>query len=90
MHELKVHVSASDILYAVFMVGNYTVCRPEKRFANVWTDMALEQYANCHSKAKMGGTIGVTKKEEAYKQWSRTVYERGAITEKTCSMLRMH
>ena len=51
--------------------------------------MTLDQFANCHSKAKMGGTIGLEKKEVAHMQWSLTVHERGVITEKTCSMFGM-
>ena len=48
---------------------NYTVYRSENRFANMWTDMALKQSStNCHNKAKMSGTIGVTKKEETHMQ----------------------
>ena len=47
--------------------------------------MALEQSANCYSKAKMGGTIGVARKEVAHMQWLLTVHERGVITGKSSS-----
>ena len=69
------------------MAGNHTVNQSSAKFSAVWSDMALEQSANCHSKSKVGGTIGITKKTVA--QWWITAHERAAICDRTREMLEM-
>ena len=48
-------------------------------FAQVWTDMALEQSINADSKAR-GGIIGITKSPAALERWFLTCHERASIT----------
>ena len=62
-----------------FLNGNHAVSRSQNSFAQVWTDMALEQYVNLDSKSK-GGIVGITKKKEAHERWFLTCHERTAIT----------
>ena len=57
-----------DDLYSQFRSGQHTVNRAECTFGNVWPDMALEQSANCQSKSRKGGTVGITKSEQAHER----------------------
>ena len=61
----ELHVTAPEV-FQQFVAGNHTVNRSSAKFSAVWSDMALEQSANCHSKSKVGGTIGITKKTVAH------------------------
>ena len=62
-----------------FLNGNHAVSRSQNSFAQVWTDMALEQSANLDSKSK-GWIVGITQKPEALERWFLTCHERAAIT----------
>ena len=59
--------------------GNHAVSRSKQAFAQVWTDMALEQSINLDSKSN-GGIIGISKKPCALKRWFLTSHEHTAIT----------
>ena len=69
-----------------FMSGNHSVGHSSKPFCQVWSDMALEQSINCHSKSK-SGVIGFTKKSGALDRWFINAHERAAITKQTLAML---
>lgn len=84
----QLEVTAPEV-YAECMNGEHTVSRSGNIFGSVWSDMALEQSANCHSKSKMGGTVGLTQKQETNDRWWYTVHDRGAIADKTSIMLGM-
>ena len=62
-----------------FMNGNHAVSRSNRPFAQVWTDMALEQSINRDSKTK-GGIVGISQKPGALRRWFVTSHERAAIT----------
>ncbi|MCG7875527.1 MAG: hypothetical protein N0C90_04285, partial [Candidatus Thiodiazotropha endolucinida] len=62
-----------------FVNGNHAVSRSKNAFAQVWTDMALEQSVNLDSKSK-GGIIGIRQKAETLERWFITCHERAAIT----------
>lgn len=51
-------------VYKEFLNGNYSVSHSKQPFAQVWTDMALEQSINLNSKSKRG-IIGMSTKEDA-------------------------
>lgn len=54
-------------------------------FAQVWTDMALEQSINLDSKSK-GGITGITTKADAVDQWFLTIHDRAVMTQAVKSM----
>ena len=62
-----------------FMLGNHFVSRSTQPFAQVWTDMALEQSINLDSKTT-GGIIGIIQRPGALERWFLTCHERAAIT----------
>lgn len=61
------------------VTGNHAVSRSNQPFAQVWTDMALEQSINLDSKTK-GGIVGITQKPGALERWFLTSHERALIT----------
>ena len=67
--------------YQEFVNGNHAVSRSKQPFAQVWTNMALEQSINVDSKAQ-GGIIGITKSPAALETctWFLTCHERTSIT----------
>ena len=69
-----------------FINGNHSVGRSSKPFCQVWSDMALEQSINCHSKSK-SGVIGFTKKAGALDRWFINAHERASVTRQMLSML---
>lgn len=72
-----------------FMSGNHAISRSTKPFAQVWTDMALEQSINHDSKTS-GGIIGISKRPGALERWFLTCHERAAITTATKDMCGLH
>ena len=62
-----------------FVNGNHAVSRSSNPFALVWTDMALEQSINAHSKSK-GGIIGISQNPGALDRWFLTSHERASVT----------
>ena len=62
-----------------FVNGNHAVSRSSKPFAQVWTDMALEQTINADSKSK-GGIIGISQNPGALDRWFLTSHERASVT----------
>ena len=62
-----------------FSAGNHSISRSQQPFAQVWTDMALEQSINLDSKSK-GGIVGISRREDAVERWFLTSHERAAIT----------
>jgi len=77
MHSLE---SKHPEVYQEFMAGNHSVSHSQQPFAQVWTDMALEQSVNLDSKSK-GGIVGLSTKEEAVERWFLTSHERTAISQ---------
>lgn len=69
--------------------GHHVVSRSGKPFSAVWSDMALEQSANCHSKSK-SGVIGFSKQEGALDRWFLTAHERASITYTTNLMCNIN
>ena len=61
------------------MNGNHAVSRSGKPFAQVWTDMALEQSINADSKSR-GGIIGISQNPGALDRWFLTSHERASVT----------
>jgi hypothetical protein len=62
-----------------FVNGNHAVSRSSNPFAQVWTDMALEQSINADSKSK-GGIIGISQNPGALDRWFLTSHERASVT----------
>ena len=62
-----------------FANGYHAVSRSGKPFAQVWTDMALEQTINADSKSK-GGIIGISQNPGALDRWFLTSHERASVT----------
>ena len=54
-------------------------------FAQVWTNMALEQSINLDSKSK-GGIIGTSTKEDAVDRWFLTIHDRAAMAQRVKAM----
>ena len=71
--------SVHPLIQEEFLNGNHAVSRSQNSFAQVWTDMALEQSVNLDSKSK-GGIVGITQKPEALERWFLMCHERAAIT----------
>ena len=67
------------VIHKEFVNGNHAVSRSSQPFAQVWTDMALEQSINLDSKTK-GGIIGISQKPGALERWFLTSHERAVIT----------
>ena len=59
--------------------GYHSVSRSGKPFAQVWTDMALEQTINADSKSKRG-IIGISQNPGALDCWFLTSHERASVT----------
>jgi hypothetical protein len=66
-------------VYQEFMNGNHAISRSNKPFAQVWTDMALEQSINADSKS-IGGIIGISQNPGALDRWFLTSHERASVT----------
>ena len=66
-------------VYREFISGNHRISRSKQPFAQVWTDMALQQSINLDSKSK-DGIVGISTKENAEERWFLTSHERTAIT----------
>ena len=62
-----------------FVTGNHAVSRSIKPFAQVWTDMALEQSINVDSKSR-GGIIGIFQNPGALDRWFLTTHKRAPVT----------
>ena len=62
-----------------FMSGNLSIRRSTQPFAQVWSDMALEQSINIDRKTT-GGIIGINKSPGSLTRWFLVCYERAAIT----------
>lgn len=62
-----------------FVNGKHAVSRCSKPFAQVWTDMALEQSINVDSKSR-GGIIGISQNPGALDRWFLTSHERASVT----------
>jgi len=62
-----------------FVNGYHAVSRSGKPFAQVWTDMALEQTIKADSKSK-GGTIGISQNPGTLDCWFLTSHERASVT----------
>jgi len=62
-----------------FVNGCHAVSRSGKPFAQMWTDMALEQTINADSKSK-GGIIGISQNPGALDRWFLTSHERASVT----------
>ena len=62
-----------------FMSGNISISRSTQPFAQVWTDMALEQSINLDSKTT-GGITGISQRPGAQACWFLMCHERAAIT----------
>ena len=69
----------SSSKYQQFVNGNHAVSHSKQPFAQVWTDMALEQSINADSKPQ-GGIIGITKSPAAFGRWFLACHERALIT----------
>lgn len=67
------------------MKGNHAVCRSNRCFGRVWTDMALEQSINLDFK-KRRGIMGIIQKQEALDRWFLMIHEWAAITSATKEM----
>ena len=61
MHKLE---ERHPNVFKEFSAGNLSVSRSQRPFAQVWTDMALEQSTNLDSKSK-GGIVGISRREDA-------------------------
>jgi hypothetical protein len=72
-----------------FMSGNHAISRSTQPFAQVWTDMALEQSNNLDSKIS-GGIIGISQRPGALERWFLTCHERAAITTAMKEMCGLH
>ena len=70
--------SAHPSIEQEFLSGNHAVSRSKNSFAQVWTDMALEQSVILDSKSK-GGILGRIQKHSR-DSLLRTCHERAAIT----------
>ena len=66
-------------VFQEFATGTHSISRSKQPFAQVWTDMALEQSINLDSKSK-GGIVGISRREDAVDRWFLTCHERAAIT----------
>ena len=66
-------------VYREFISGNHGISRSKQPFAQVWTDMALQQSINLDSKWK-DGIVGISTKENAEERWFLTSHERTTIT----------
>ena len=71
--------SVHPLIQEELLNGNHAVSRSQNSFAQVKTDMALEQSVNLDSKSK-GGIVGITQKPEAFERRFLTCHERAAIT----------
>ena len=67
-------------VYKEFINRNHSVSHSKQPFAQVWTDMALEQSINLDSKSK-GGIIGMSTKEDPVDRWFLTIHDRAAMTQ---------
>ena len=65
--------------YREFVNGNHAVSHSKQPFAQVWTDVALEQSINADSKTQ-GGIIGIAKSPGALERWFLTCQKRASIT----------
>ena len=66
-------------IFQEFSPGNHSISRSQQLFAQVCTDMALEQSINLDSKSK-GGIVGISRREDAVECWFLTSHEWAAIT----------
>ena len=62
-----------------FIAENHSVSGSNQPFVQVWPDMALEQSIDLETKTK-GGTVGMSRKEDAVDRWFLTIHERAAMT----------
>lgn len=72
-------------VYKEFIDGNHSVSHSKQPFAQVWTDMTLEQSINLDSKSK-GDIIGMSTKEDAVDRWFLTIHDRAAMTQAVKAM----
>ena len=62
MHKLE---ERHPQVFQEFSAENHSISRSQQQpFAQVWTDMALEQSINLDSKSK-GGIVGISRREDA-------------------------
>ena len=61
MHKLE---ERHPQVFQEFSFGNHSMSRSQQPFAQVWTDMALEQSIKLDSKSK-GGIVGISRREDA-------------------------
>ncbi len=81
--------SSAPFVHEQFKNGAHAVSQTGHKFSQVWSDMALEQSANCDTKSK-GGVIGFTKKHGALDKWFLTAHEHASVRSQTKKMLGVH
>ena len=62
-----------------FVGGNHAISRSSNPFAQVWTDMALEQSINADSNSR-GGIIRISQNPGALDRWFLTSHEHASVT----------
>ena len=77
--DMRQLVTKHPEVHQEFVNGNHAVSRSSKPFAQVWTDMALEQSINADSKSR-GGIIGISQNPGALDRWFLTSHERASVT----------
>ena len=77
--DMKQLVTKHPEVHQEFVNGSHAVSRSSKPFAQVWTDMALEQSINADSKSR-GGIIGISQNPGALDRWFLTSHERALVT----------
>ena len=76
-------------VHSEFMSGNHAISRSNQPFAQVWTDMALEQSINLDSKTS-GGITGISQKPGALQRWFLSCHERAAIAASVKEMCSLY
>ena len=66
-------------VYEEFFNGYHAISRSNKPFAQIWTDMALEQSNYADSKS-VGGIVGIPQNPGALDRWLLTSHERASVT----------
>lgn len=78
--EMRQLASKHPEAHQEFVNGNHAVSRSSKPFAQVWTDMALEQSINADSKSRGGNNWRFTEPRCSRSMVPLTSHERASVT----------
>jgi len=69
-----------------FMQGHHTVKRAERKWAGIWTDLAIEQVLMKSLKGRRSGVVGKGITENVLNVWTKTMHRCAEVSDAVSSL----